>query len=271
MAFDATQGNDLALKGLSGTAPFMASRIGSIELNCILNFIQGHTWSPELRQQVFNNTGFFPVDDDSLKLFSTEFLNHLKNTDVLAVWRNEDALFNWGYTTATPVHLRSVEPYYHRNPWSQILKGKKVLVIHPSEDSIKSQYKKRALLFKDPEVLPEFELKTIKAILSHAGNITPYKTWFEAYNYLCDQIVKADFDIAIIGAGSYGLPLASFIKQQGKKAVHMGGATQILFGIKGKRWDDHEEISKLYNEHWVRPAPHEIPANYLSVENGCYW
>ena len=40
----------------------------------------------------------------------------------------------------------------------------------------------------------------------------------------------------------------------------MSGATQLLFGIKGKRWDDHPVISKLYNPAWVRPDETEASA-----------
>ncbi len=86
-----------------------------------------------------------------------------------------------------------------------------------------------------------------------------------------ERIRCIDFDIAIIGAGAYGLPLASFIKNMGKKAIHLGGATQLLFGIKGKRWDNLPYFRKLYNENWVRPLPDEIPDNFQAVESGCYW
>jgi len=34
------------------------------------------------------------------------------------------------------------------------------------------------------------------------------------------EIRKKDFDIAIIGAGSYRFPLAAFIKEIGKQAIH---------------------------------------------------
>ena len=51
----------------------------------------------------------------------------------------------------------------------------------------------------------------------------------------------------------------------------MGGPTQILFGIKGKRWDDHPVISKFYNEYWVIPNSIEKPQGANKVENGCYW
>ena len=65
--------------------------------------------------------------------------------------------------------------------------------------------------------------------------------------------------------------LAAHAKQSGKLAIHMGGATQILFGIKGRRWDDHDVISRLYNDSWVRPQPREVPARAMTVEGGCYW
>ena len=61
------------------------------------------------------------------------------------------------------------------------------------------------------------------------------------------------------------------MKRSGRKAVHLGGATQILFGIKGKRWDAHEVISGLYNEHWVRPSTDETPQRKNVVEGGTYW
>ena len=50
------------------------------------------------------------------------------------------------------------------------------------------------------------------------------------------EAVKIDFDTAIIGCGAYGFPLAAKLKAAGKQAFHMGGATQLLFGIKGSRW-----------------------------------
>lgn len=51
----------------------------------------------------------------------------------------------------------------------------------------------------------------------------------------------------------------------------MGGVTQMLFGIKGARWDMHHEASKLYNDYWIRPEAKYIPKNAKDVEEGCYW
>lgn len=89
-----------------------------------------------------------------------------------------------------------------------------------------------------------------------------------------DDISHIDFDIALIGCGAYGMPLGAFIKSQmHKKAIHMGGTLQILFGIKGKRWEEngYDYQYKLYNEYWVRPTDDLKPKNYKDVEGGCYW
>ncbi len=167
--------------------------------------------------------------------------------------------------------MKDIEPYYHSNPWSEVLEGKRVLVIHPFEESIKKQYKKHKILFNNARILPKFELKTLKAVQSIASTNTGFSDWFDALSYMKKRVSSIDFDIAIIGAGAYGLPLASFVKSIGKKAIHLGGATQLLFGIKGKRWDELPFFRQLYNENWVRPLPTETPDNSQIVESGCYW
>ena len=88
-----------------------------------------------------------------------------------------------------------------------------------------------------------------------------------------DRIGREQFDIAIVGAGAYGLPLAAFVKSIGKQAVHMGGATQVLFGITGRRWEEEYRgsIGAMINEHWVRPLPEETPERAATVEGGSYW
>jgi hypothetical protein len=169
------------------------------------------------------------------------------------------------------VPLQALEPYYYAAPWSEALAGKRVLVIHPFAESINRQYRNHRLLFKDLRVLPDFDLVTLKAVQSIGGAQVAFASWFDALEEMCERVNEIDFDIAIIGAGAYGFPLAAYVKRIGKKSVHLGGATQILFGIKGRRWDDWPFFQQLYNEHWVRPSPSETPENYQFIENGCYW
>ncbi len=165
-------------------------------------------------------------------------------------------------------------PFLYKNPWSAALKGKKVLVIHPFEETIIKQYEKREKLFKNPEVLPEFDLLTYKPVqgIGRAKNKLKYKTWFEALAKMKEDIKNIDFDIAIIGAGAYGMFLAQYVKSVGKQAIHMGGATQLLFGIKGNRWDNCFG-DLYYNKYWIRPSKDETPEGVELFERGtmAYW
>ena len=87
-----------------------------------------------------------------------------------------------------------------------------------------------------------------------------------------DEIDKIDYDICIIGTGAYGLPLAAHIKRSGKKGFHLGGVSQLLFGILGRRWENtiRSPHSTLFNEHWVLPNSNETPKNANVVESACY-
>ena len=85
-----------------------------------------------------------------------------------------------------------------------------------------------------------------------------------------EEAMKIDFDIALLGCGQTGMILAERFRQQGKQAIYLGGALQLLFGLKGKRWDNMEKHSALYNEHWIYPIE-EMPKGAERIEGGCYW
>ena len=140
------------------------------------------------------------------------------------------------------------------------------------DDYIVTEYQKRMHLFSNDKVLPEFELKTLKAIQTIAGETDDrFETWFDALEYMYQEAMKIDFDIAILGCGAYGLPLAAKLKKAGKQAIHMGGVTQILFGIKGRRWLDNPRTGIVFNDAWTFPRESETPKNCNVVENHCYW
>jgi len=285
------EASDVIKDFLENDKPCMIARFGSVEMDCLDNYrerrqgifkryfryINGDTdtldWDSSLKRALQNNAGFFPTDNLYLNMFSEVMLESIKNLDVLGSWLEKENNFKDELLHVKTVRLPDLEPYFHLNPWSSVLKGKKVLVIHPFVDSIKTQYKKRKKLFVNHEILPDFELLTYKPVQSFAGNheFIKFDTWFEALETMKQDITVIDFDFAIIGCGSYGFPLASFVKSIGKKSIHMGGATQILFGIKGKRWERENDLSTIFNENWVRPLQNELPLNYKTIENGCYW
>jgi hypothetical protein len=285
--FTGQAASDIIRSALLDNKPCMIARIGSGELELInaynagkkgfgkyIDYIKGNGsmfwWDPKLYDYIFQIAGLFPLSDATIEKFAKLMLEDIQQIDILGSWlRDEDKLKD-ELKNAVKVRLADLEPYYHANPWSEVLANKKVLVIHPFADTIQKQYRNRLKLFKDERVLPEFKLVTIKAVQSIANNKTEFANWFDALNSMKAATDKVEFDVAIIGCGAYGLPLAAHIKRSGRKAVHLGGATQALFGIIGKRWEGNE-VAKYINPYWVRPSADETPDNFSRMENGCYW
>lgn len=176
-----------------------------------------------------------------------------------------------GTSTLQLCFLTSLEPFFADEPWTLALQGKNVLVIHPFDQSIEAQYRRRTKLFNRP-ILPDFNLITQRAVQTIAGNKDErFETWFDALEYMYNTAMRKEFDVAILGCGAYGFPLAAKLKRAGKVAIHLGGVTQLIFGIRGARWEQWPEYLDLMTEAWVRPLNSEAPNNSQSVEGGCYW
>ena len=272
------RGNQALQNALEGGEAFLAGRFGSVELNCLERFHRIPSpikrYSAKLKRDMSLNAGFFPTDDESLDAFAEEYGNATADLDILGVWYNpyEDLVVRELCPRARLVPLHSLEPYYFDSPWSKALEGKRVLVIHPFAASIEESFhESRARLFENPAVLPLFDLFTLKAVQSNGGAYSGFASWFDALESMKKRMSSLDFDVCIVGAGAYGLPLAHHAKSLGKQAIHMGGASQVLFGIIGRRWEEHDFIKKLINSAWRRPSAAETPPDAHLVENGCYW
>jgi|TARA_B110000046_G_C13024201_1_gene412886 hypothetical protein len=277
---------------LMSDEPCMIARFGAFELATIVNYlgvkkgkqslfnyVKGNEldwwWNDSLINAMHTNAGFFPPTHAKIKQFCELMLEDIPQVDILGSWLPSEHLFDQELRMVPKVRLGLLDPYWANKPWTKALKDKKVLVVHPFTDTIEKQYKNRALLFNN-NLLPNFELKTIKAVQTIAGTKSDFKDWFEALNFMKSEIDKTDYDICLIGAGAYGFPLAAHVKRTGKKAVHMGGSLQLLFGIRGKRWEstDYNEIydyASLVNKYWVKPSRVETPNKSSNVEDGCYW
>lgn len=255
--------------------PMMCARFGAIEIKAVLYATLHYPFSLLLKQYTFahlgNNAGFFPITRDNIVKFSRLMKGDFNYLDFLASWRPEEIFFKNLLKNAIKIPLLTLDPNKTKMAWSQALQGKKVLVIHPFAKTIKSQYEaNRSKLFGEYSdyVLPEFaSLQVIQAVQTIAGNRAGFETWFDALEYMEQEIDKCDFDVALIGCGAYGFPLAAYCKKIGKQGIHIGGPLQLYFGIKGKRWDDFG----FYNEYWVNPDESEKPKNLEKVEGGCYW
>ena len=269
-----TQGNSLIAEKLTQNQPFAVVRLGAVEMHCVSRFLKHQNFSQTEKEQSLYCAGIFPNDNTTLNKFCEVYLHSVTECDIIAVWGISGEKYIVRNYTKNPqiISSKSLEPYYFENSWSANLKDKKILVVHPFTESIQHQLKHRQNIWQNPNILPEFStMEFVRAVQSNAGAITEFSDWFQALQSMKEQISQKDFDVALIGAGAYGLPLSIFCKQLGKQAVQLCGATQILFGIKGKRWDNHPVISRFYNDYRIRPLFSETPPEFQKVEGGSYW
>lgn len=265
-----------AMVGKSGAA----AKLGASELGGVLQYLARRdsegicsSWGRH-RLILTRNAGVYPDDSATLSKFCGAYLEAGRHLDMLAVWfrPGERMVQRQFISHATLAELRSLEPYYHSEPWTRALEGKRVVVVSPFATSIEQQYRHRVDVWKaKPSVLPTFHLRTVRAPLSAALVRPVHADWFAALDALKAEMSQEPFDVAIIGAGAWSLPLVAHAKGQGALGVHLGGPTQILFGIAGRRWENNEAVAALVNDAWIRPSKDETPESARQIENACYW
>lgn len=294
--------SDIIYEFLQKSEPCMIARFGSTELYCLANYLgvkkgfwksvipfcfaKSEAWwiMPQRVADLKNYSGVFSIDKDGeVEKFCELMLTDMAHVDILCSWVSKEYLIADKIEHTKKIFLPYLEPYYADKPWTRALEGKKVLLVHPFANQIRRQYEiNREKLFKNSLILPKFDLKVLAAIQSLGGENNGFDTWFDALDYMKSEMDKIDYDICIIGCGAYGFHLAAHAKRMGKKAIHMGGATQLLFGIKGNRWEDpmygvkewglpEGFYTKMFNEYWIKPGEEGRPKNAEQVEGACYW
>lgn len=277
---------DFIEKNLRAGNPFMAGKIGTGDMETIQRYIDIHAsgscfvkWCRLLGGKIgpfwFDNwirsaicicAGVFPQTDESIEEFCRTFMGYCDGFDALPQYtEGEKRIYEKLCPDARVIKLDALSPI-GVHTWYGALAGKRVLVVHPYVKTIRAQYEKGIEYHKGQGPLPRFNLIQYRPVNSIGGKSDQFSRWKEALDFMIADIEKIDFDVALLGCGVYGVPLSVHIKRMGRQAIYTGGATQIIFGIKGKRWDN----LGIYNEHWVRPFPEDVPQNMNLIEGGTF-
>lgn len=264
--------------------PFAIGKLGSVELDALVHFTsqvcdQQQSMFPDyLKKHLYVNAGVFPRTEAARLSFCQRLVDDLAELDVAALWSapypNQEAKIIQGRAPdCVAVELPALEPYYSGMPWSRHLAGKKVLVISPFAATIREQYRKRQSIWRNPDVLPQFELCALGHPLSPGvtGDSPKYESWQHMVDALKSTMNQASYEIALVGTGASSIPLIAHAKRMGKIGIHLGGALQILFGIKGGRWLSKKNVNCFFNDSWTSPSASETPIHKHLVEGGCYW
>ncbi len=281
------QSNQLILRAISDGKPCLVSRFGTTETEFCLEYgVSANKGNATFLaiENLWRLSGVFPTNPSQLADFFSKYTNAASNIDVCGVrrsskeftyWEKESRMFSHYAIDSTPIDIEALTPIFLKDPWTQGLSGKKVLIIHPFAETIRQQLN---LLVATPSEfywLPKFDpiiLEAPQSLGVEPGNFH-FDNWNDSLSSLMDEVEKIDFDIALIGCGAYGMPLGSFIKEKGKIAIHIGGALQLFFAIRGQRWE-MEVNGNLTSDQlriWNWPLQADTPKSAYDVEDGAYW
>jgi len=277
--------------------PFFIGRNGSSEMEAVAfwntyrytSFPRPsfRSWNPSLLKKLERGAGIWPATENSCDQWSKEYTDCLKLLDgVAAGWYQpmknaEETLLTTYAPNAFRMPLRSLEPYYvePEDRWTHFLIGKRVAVISSFSKTIQSQIQKGGIWSQQETILPPtttwIPIQTYYSPEVSMGDSTSWPTgissWTQSAQMIVDKVVDSGASVAIIGCGGLGMIIGGRLKQLGISSIIMGGAIQVLFGIKGFRWETHTIISKFWNNAWVWPDTTETPSGALKIEGGCYW
>ena len=289
----ASEGNLMIGDRLCAGETFIVGRGGDAELLIVEDVINRVV--PRSRQWPRRHSGIYPETTAGLQTFGDLYYNAMRSLeapDLFAFFTHrfqvEDIVLPQTLSKSVAlIHEDSMNPYWFDLPWSRCLRNKVVLIIHPFIDSIQCQLRRRNLIFPNAlDVLPPFEAKFVKSFQCLGETTLPHSDWNEtlhATQRLVDEV--GPFDVALIAAGSYGLPIAVYCKSVKKaSAIVIGGSMQQLFGLRGMRWDtkfptgykyaftDHHIGAKMYNENWMYPLKSDTIQDAEKIEHGSpYW
>jgi len=283
---------------MKGSEPFFIGRNGTIELETIFFWLKkrssnmNESYLGDIREKIQRHAGIFPSTDESIDAWCKGYIEALGILDGLAAgWyaplKSVEEFILERYTSGSEFRcpLRSLEPYYvpPELRWTQHLARKRVIVISSFADTIKKQIESEkfphiwtgycAGLLNPPEVRWSFVRTGYSPTLSlgQGGWPSEVKSWQDAASYIVGKVKESGAEVAIIGCGGLGMIIGAELKRLQISSILLGGATQVLFGIKGTRWATHPVISNFWNDAWTWPSNDETPNGAKLVEGGCYW
>ena len=207
--------------------------------------------------------GIFPADEATARRFSLEYLRSIEIADDLVDIRQPGmgALLHCVCPQATVVDSLGLEPFWFARPWTRALEGKTVLLVGGFADMFVEQYERRHLLWTDTSPLPDCTVVPLVTPMTQMHQTAGFTSVFEALDEARRRMASIDFDVALVAAGGIGMPLAAEAKRLGKVGVYVGGVLQILFGLKGERWEQDvmAPYRQFFNPSWTRPGQQALP------------
>tara|TARA_R100000951_G_scaffold17677_2_gene14097 strand:- start:67 stop:885 length:819 start_codon:yes stop_codon:yes gene_type:complete len=256
---------------LNDNSSLSVIRLGNVEMTSLLNK------NNNIYDEMKTNAGFFCKDKSKelevYKIWKNKYIKSILNCDLNLDVVTCNSFQILGQLLNNLNHWLPSLAYIETPDWwiESVIneyQGTIGIVSYFKED-IENQIKVLDKIWPKHNIKNKFIV--VKSLNTIKGNEpSDFDSFTEVYNDLEKRVLKEqEPKLWLVSAGCYGLPLCNAIKNDGRKAIYVGGLLQILFGLKGKRWDTRKEVNRFYNKHWKYPTIK--PKNGELVEGGCYW
>jgi hypothetical protein len=273
------------LGALAEKKGFLVGRNGTIEMEVLLSRHNGMQLEPRHILQLERNAGIFPTTTTSISSWIRKTLAAVQDSDLLvAGWYKPIAADELDFLRAIGkrgpyLPLRALEPYYvpEAYQWTSALEGRRVAVVSSFAETACAQAGRATAVWNGRAVLPKASYLPVETRYSprlaqgRAAWPDTVTSWETAVTHVVNRVMEQDADIVLIGCGGLGMVIGHELRMRGKVCIVMGGAIQVLFGIKGQRWQNHSIISTFWNDAWVWPRLEDTPGGAEEIESGCYW
>jgi len=265
----------------------LIGRFGTIEFDVVNSYASGHVPSEQKRMILERHAGIFPNSVESVKGWANAMEEAVKQSDILATgWyapivQKEQTYLKHISWNGSQVPLRSLEPYYvdKGKRWTELLT--KVCAVTSFTKTASRQVQKgegvvwpgeNGTLWPSHAEWHWVQTGYAPVLANGSAEWQPtVQSWESAVEQTVEKVLATGAEIVLLGCGGLGMILGERLKREGKCCIVMGGAIQVLFGIKGERWKTHPILSKFWNDAWAWPSEEETPKNASLIEGSCYW
>jgi hypothetical protein len=246
---------------------------------------QVNAYHTALKFHFERQAGAFPSDPEFFPVFTAWYGEHVRNLDCLGLFRGpkEPVLFAHYGLPCKPIFFGDMQPDRsvpsdEAECYLRHFQGKRLLLLAPFADLLRQRATRDIFEAVWSNIRkPWFHPASVQAIEFpygyDNGAYAPFPTVIDLFEDVAQRIDRHEFDVALIGAGALGIPLASHIKRSGRVAISLGGHLQVLFGVMGQRWRDNATFVRKYlNDNWIdMPERYHPPAKERLTDGGSYW
>lgn len=266
---------------------FFIGRLSGNETTFVGKYLLKQVISPLLVNNMLYGAGIKFNNQDDVEKYVFEYNDAISKSTLLGVWDAQmysqaEEYYNFinkVYPHIKQICAHSLEPFYFMNHkdymYDELFKNKKILIISSHNNTIQNQLKNIDKLFPKNIFHKDVIFKIYKPPQQNAGN-NDNNSWLFHCNKMKEDLqnIKAifDFDIALVGAGGFGMIICNFLfNKLDTNVIYVGGSLQLFFGINGKRWINNKVIVDNQNNYWTSVLMEDRPINPLLCEDSCYW